>query len=274
MTQQHPEGVSPEAETELIPVAEGLDSTLEIPVVEPGPMSPPTGSPVTMPPPGLPPTSGGAGLWLGRPEGGILPARRPSPLTRFVRGLPDQLPAVVTVAVVAVLAVVTVVSLSLLPRGDGDDDRSTERARPTAAVAPVDPVSITSFDPSGGSGFRSTAQGGWKTQTYRTAEFGNLKSGVGLLLDLGEARALSEVALDLGPGPVGVELRAGDQQVGQASDYALVGSPVTAAGEVRLPATSAGEHQYWLVWVTRLAPSDGGFAALVDDVTVRASTGS
>ena len=71
------------------------------------------------------------------------------------------------------------------------------------------PSTITSFDPSGGSGFRRDGAA-WRTQTYVSADFGGLKDGVGLLLDLGASQAVIKVTLDVVDAPIAVELRAGD----------------------------------------------------------------
>ncbi len=137
-----------------------------------------------------------------------------------------------------------------------------------AAVA-VDPT-ITSLDPSGGSGFRKETGSTWRTQTYRSAEFGNLKDGVGLLLDLGSAREVTTVTLDVVGGPIAVELRAGDERASSAGGYRTVASAGSASGPTTLTPKDAGKHRYWLIWVTRLASQDGGYRAVIRDPAVKA----
>lgn len=142
-----------------------------------------------------------------------------------------------------------------------------------AAAAPVTVESVTSVDPSGGSGFQATDGGGWRTQTYRTAEFGNLKEGVGLLVDLGASGEVATVTLeDVSPG-VAVELRAGDERAADPSAYRVVDTVDDADQTTVLEAADAGASRYWLVWVTGLAPSGGGFAAEIGDVAVTATAG-
>ena len=123
--------------------------------------------------------------------------------------------------------------------------------------------------PSGGSGLRQQG-GAWRTQTYTSADFGNLKDGVGLLLDLGAARAVTAVDLDAVGGPITVELRAGDERGADPTAYARVGAAVQASGQTSLPAKAGGRHRYWLIWVTRLAAQDGGYRAVIRNPVARA----
>ena len=85
------------------------------------------------------------------------------------------------------------------PRPDHDD-----RARPGAACVPV--AGAHSFDPEGdgGSGENDElaaaavdgqATTSWRTETYDSRAFGNLKKGVGLVLDLGSPTALKRIAV-------------------------------------------------------------------------------
>lgn len=137
-------------------------------------------------------------------------------------------------------------------------------------VVAVSAQSVESFDPTGGSGFVAGEEG-WRTQTYTTAEFGNLKDGVGLLLDLGEPRALASVTLHEATPGLPVELRAADSDAGDVEDFQVVTSTETAAGVTALEAgDDAGEARYWLVWVSGLAPSDDGFGAEIGEVTLEA----
>ncbi len=148
-------------------------------------------------------------------------------------------------------------------------------AAPSSAAAVV-PVSVTSLDPVGGSGFESDTTGSarvWRTQTYTSADFGRLKPGVGLVLDLGSPRPLSAVTFDAGPAPITVELRAADSTptaTAAGLDAAVVTGPVSATGATTLAASTGGAHRYWVVWVSRLGARDGGgFGATIEQVTTR-----
>jgi hypothetical protein len=152
-----------------------------------------------------------------------------------------------------------------LRNGGGADGKPAA----TASAAPLS-ATVTSVDPSGGSGLRQQGEQ-WRTQTYRTAAFGNLKPGVGLLLDLGAAHSVQSVSFDAGPGPLTVELRAGDAASRSPEDFTAVGSPTTAAGATTLDGRSGGSHRYWMVWITELAATDGGYRAVLSEPVVRGS---
>ncbi|MGZ8750621.1 MAG: hypothetical protein ACXWYP_07060 [Pseudonocardia sp.] len=126
-----------------------------------------------------------------------------------------------------------------------------------ATVIPVSPVE-SSFTKKGTS---------WRSQTYSDANFGNLKDGIGLLLDLGAARPLTSVAFTAETGPLTVELRAGDTRANNGKSYQLVGSPVQATGPTTMPASTGGSHRYWMIWVTKLPPS--GFQARIANPVAR-----
>jgi hypothetical protein len=149
----------------------------------------------------------------------------------------------------------------------------TAAPTPSASSATVTaPATITSFDPSGGSGFREESGSTWRTQTYRSATFGNLKDGVGLLLDLGSAREVTSATLDVEGGPIAVELRAGDQRAASGGGYQRVANADSASGPTTLTPKDAGKHRYWLVWVTRLAAQDGGYRAVIRQPAVKAQS--
>ncbi|MFZ5869424.1 MAG: hypothetical protein ACOYXW_02675 [Actinomycetota bacterium] len=178
--------------------------------------------------------------------------------------------AVVLALVAAALAGVIVGGAIALGGGGGNGGSDTV-AQPTqtAAPQPIQPVAVTSFDPSGGSGFRDEGDGTWSTQTYTTAEFGALKPGVGLLLDLGEAREVSAVTLPSATAGLAVELLAGDEPPsGQPESMTPTDSATTAQGPTALSGDEGGAHRYWMVWVTQLAPTEGGFSATVATPTV------
>jgi eukaryotic-like serine/threonine-protein kinase len=141
---------------------------------------------------------------------------------------------------------------------------ASQPAESEAAV--IKPASVVGFDPAGGSGFRQDGAT-WRTQTYRSAQFGNLKSGVGLVLDLGEAREVSSVTLEASAGAA-VELRASDAAPGAIEDFEKVDAADAAAGTTTLSGKDAGAHRYWMLWVPRLAPSDGGFSAQISNPVV------
>jgi hypothetical protein len=126
-----------------------------------------------------------------------------------------------------------------------------------------------SFDPSGHSGI-SKQDGLWQTEHYASAHFGNLKKGVGLVLDLGAAKHVRAVRLNVHSNGLGLRLYALDSPPSTVGD---LGQPVArasgAAGATTLRDSASGAHRYLVVWVNRLAPSEGRYQAVFGDVAVR-----
>lgn len=134
------------------------------------------------------------------------------------------------------------------PFGDGDPDNP-------------DDVPLT-FD-----GDPSTA---WSTYTYRgSASFGNLKDGIGIVYDLGSEQPLAGVALT-GSAGAPVEIRVGDRPDGELDSYRVV-----AAGELGTATELSFDEpvttRYLLLWLTGLAPAEGGFSAEVAELALTAA---
>lgn len=160
-------------------------------------------------------------------------------------------------------------------------------AEGSGSGAPVEagaPVAITGgdvFDPQGDGdpdnpgdvplAFDGDPSTAWSTYEYRgSPAFGNLKDGVGILLDLGSAQDLAAVTItSTAPGAT-VEIRTGD-----AAADDLDGFTAVAGGELDDETELAFDEpvtaQYVLVWITGLVPSEGGFSAGIAEVAVQAA---
>jgi putative peptidoglycan lipid II flippase len=146
---------------------------------------------------------------------------------------------------------------------------ATATTSPDAAGAVIEPDSVTSFDPVGGSGFRDDGNGTWATQTYRTAQFGALKDGVGLLIDLGEPRPVTSVTLEQATPGLSVQMLAADEPPsGSVEGWTATDEVTTGDGETTLSGGDGAAHRYWMVWVSELAASGDGFAATVSTPVV------
>jgi hypothetical protein len=150
---------------------------------------------------------------------------------------------------------------------------------PQAGVTAAGPIAIlssTGFDPQGdGSEGNSKAarvydgdpDTSWTSERYATADFGNLKKGVGLLLDLGQPTSVHQVTLDLPSDPADITVYA-------ATDRSLegatkLGSADGASGQVKVEAGQAmPQAQYVIVWFTSLAPDGGQYRASVAEVAL------
>lgn len=139
------------------------------------------------------------------------------------------------------------------------------------------PPTVTSFDPEGDgqenqdtTGFAVDRDSSttWTTDLYRTAHFGALKSGVGLLLDLGRPTSVSEADLALSVAGSDAELRAGDQLPHAASDLRLVTTGTDLGTQVTWKLPRPVTARYWLIWFTNLPKVNGGYRIGVTDLAL------
>lgn len=141
------------------------------------------------------------------------------------------------------------------------------------------PAAVTAFGPSGpGSGDnpRLAAQAiagnpaaPWYSQWYATPGFAGLKTGTGLLVDMGRTVTVSSVRLSLGArSGASVQLRAGAKPL--SSWLPQVASAANAGGAVRLRPGAPVHVRYLLIWFTKLPPDNAGhYQASVYRITVQ-----
>jgi hypothetical protein len=170
--------------------------------------------------------------------------------------------------------------------------KTSASARPQAAPAKEPPSSAdrqqtiaaaTAFGPSGttdgdNAGTVSRVLGGgtepWRSAWYATADFGNLQSGTGILLDMGKSVMVSRVQVVLGAE------QGADLQVRVGNDPSLARLPMVASASavsntVQMPSVSAVSGRYVLIWFTRLPFSSlGRYEVSVFSVTVDGTTRS
>ena len=150
-------------------------------------------------------------------------------------------------------------------------------AAPPAAGAPATVVAAEVYDPFGDGependgdvplsvdGDPATA---WSTLTYRgSADFGNLKDGVGVLYDLGSDQTLAGVTLQTTLPGATVEVRTGGTAEDDLDAF-TVGASGELTGTDELAFTEAVTARYVLVWVTGLVSTGDGFTADLAEVT-------
>lgn len=97
----------------------------------------------------------------------------------------------------------------------------------------------------------------WYSLWYATPQFGNLQSGTGILLDMGQTVTVSSVRLVLGAAlGADVRVRVGDNPY--PADLLTAASAYGVGGTVRLTATTPATGRYVLIWFTRLPPAAQG----------------
>jgi hypothetical protein len=140
-------------------------------------------------------------------------------------------------------------------------------ASPSASTAVLVPVSASAFGPSGyGSGdnpqsaalaIDASAVTAWRTSWYRSAAFGNLQAGTGLLIDMGHLVRITRVriALDAARG-VNLELLTGRLPV-MAKDR-VQARVVDGGGTLHVRLARPDRARYLLIWFTLLPPDSAG----------------
>jgi hypothetical protein len=144
-------------------------------------------------------------------------------------------------------------------------------------------AAIEAFGPDGTSDgdhedFASRALGDgampWSSSWYLSPEFGNLKAGTGLLLDMGKSVQVSSVQLILG-GQIGADVQVRVGNTAALSALSTVATATDVGGTVRLPTASRASGKYVLVWFTALPPiGDGQYQISVYDTTVDGTAGT
>jgi len=173
--------------------------------------------------------------------------------------------------------------------GRGDDDNTPSApttsapSTPTVTGTPLRVVKGEDFDPEGDGvenpdevslatdGKEGT---GWRTLTYRgNPQLGGLKSGVGIVLDLGSEQVVGSVEVHLVGSPTSLELFATapgvDDPPAELSETRRV-TGVTADGSTAvLRVEPAQRTRFLLVWLTSLPEVTGGYRGEIAEVTVR-----
>jgi len=152
-------------------------------------------------------------------------------------------------------------------------------ASPPAAAATAHLKAVAAYDPPPGDGVERNdlipdATDGnpstyWQTEHYTTAAFGNLKQGVGLVLDAGKSVRLGNVTIKSPTSGFSAEIKAGTSSSGPfdvVSDQRDVGETTTFTLHV------PDGRRYYLIWITKLAQFDTGdaskpFGARISEVT-------
>lgn len=173
-----------------------------------------------------------------------------------------------------------------LLKGDAPAEASSPAAPPAAGEddPPVPELvtieDVTEFDPyASGSGGQNpedtphTIDGDpasyWQTSNYYGPSFGNLKPGLGLVLDLGESRRVSSITVDA-IGETTVEFRAAP---GADSVPATIDGFTSLAEDtgdsLTLSAETPVETRFVLVWLTELPQgSDGNYRGRITNIAV------
>jgi serine/threonine protein kinase len=205
-------------------------------------------------------------------------------------------PVILSAVIVLIVAAAGVAGWALSHRGAGraaaglsPTNQSSSPAPSAAASVVLRPVGANSFDvyPDGGNEDANGAKYAidnnsstfWHTEYYDTyPDFGNLKKGTGLILDMGEQVRLSQVVVQFGTSCcTHVEIEIGnsnDPVPATLSTFTPVASSTTASGVTDFNVTSKDTGRYVLIWITRLPPlagSNNQYEAQIYNVVIHGS---
>jgi hypothetical protein len=240
--------------------------------------------------------TGGSGFWPWENTGpasmtgsGVLPAYvdddeeddRPAPGTSMLR-----LAGIIAACLLVLVAVVIAFNLGRgkTPLGATPDDPTSTPARSitssnTPDATPITGATAHDFDPQGTGGENpdeahlavdGDPTTSWTTLRY-TQQFGpeGLKTGVGLVLDLGTGHAVSQVDLTTVGSPTSISV-----YVSSTNPANLVG--LTPAGTTEITSTHATVSfdrpltgRYVVVWLTKLPVVPGGFRGGIAEAVVK-----
>lgn len=200
-----------------------------------------------------------------------------------------RLAAVVAACLLLLVAIVVAYNLGRgrTPLGAvpaDDPDQTTTPSAPATSAAPAEPIEgivATDFDPQGAPSFEESPDlaelavdgkpgTSWRTSTY-FQDFGpgGLKTGVGLILDLGETYDVREVDLTFVGAPTGYSLFVTDRAPSAIQGLEPVATGVAERPRAAVELDRPAPGRFVTVWITSLPEVEGGFRAEVAEVVVR-----
>jgi eukaryotic-like serine/threonine-protein kinase len=201
-------------------------------------------------------------------------------------------PIVAAFAVLAIIGWLVGTALGKVPGSDKKGDpvvtgstnghgTSAGSSPPSSAPAPK-PIKIHGaalYDPQGDKAenrdidkaFDGDPGTAWSTDDYkRNANFGGLKTGMGLSFDLGDAAKLGQVQVTTSTPGINVQILAGSSPTGAFESYQVVGQANNLTGTQSIRLTGSDPARYYIVWITKLVPDGAQFHAALSEVRFQA----
>lgn len=156
----------------------------------------------------------------------------------------------------------------------GEDEKDKPNGKPVAIVDAHD------FDPQGDDGAENPDQiknaydgdlsTSWPTMRYDgNSKFGNLKDGVGIVLDLGKVQQVAKVDVVF-EGSTSVELRTAPESASSQPDQpeGFTTQASKTGSQVSLSPAKPVRTRYVLVWLTDLPAGGGGYKGQISDIKI------
>ncbi|MET8078193.1 protein kinase family protein [Streptomyces sp. NPDC005303] len=174
---------------------------------------------------------------------------------------------------------------ALMDRGGKSDENQTQtnddgdKSPTKKASAPITIAKGYDFDPFGdgsekpadiSKAYDSDTSSYWQTDYYAGADFGNLKPGLGIILDLGKVQDIGKVTVTF-KGDTSVELRAASSDASSRPTTFDAFTKVAAGSGTGVPLKpdKAVKSRYLLVWLTKLPlTEEGTYRGRVADIKV------
>jgi hypothetical protein len=188
------------------------------------------------------------------------------------------------IAVVVALVVAMFLAFNYGRGGDPEPEAEPQQQSPSPSVGErLQIVGARDFDPEGSPSTENpdevplaidgNPKTGWQTLTYEgNPELGGLKSGVGLMIDLGADRNVGSVEISLAGAPTQLELYASDTGVSEPpadlGDLRQVTNSTRADESVTLRPKGDLRTRFLVIWMTRLPAVSGGYRGEITEVTV------
>jgi serine/threonine protein kinase len=190
---------------------------------------------------------------------------------------------------VGLVAAVVVVGLTLNRSGmisfpgtrQSEDQKGSSTSGPQVTTVRI--ATAQAYDPFGkppeendadaGNAIDTNASTVWKTEHYRSAQFGALKPGVGLVLDVGSPKQARQLDLQLLYAGATIEVYgAGDSLPSNFDGWAdnKLGAKRQAGQNVKVSLSGNDSYRYFLIWFTHLPPApDGDFQNGIAEATLK-----
>jgi hypothetical protein len=207
------------------------------------------------------------------------------------RGGPKLIAGVALLAVIAVIGIVIVIKA--LPSGSSSPNTLPTQAGPASTTPATHTLALTPsqiriVDPRGGdrsefTGYQNLVDGnpssGWTTDEYASADWGKIKTGMGILINLGTPTKVNAVRVLTATGGASISLRTGTSDPGNTTDgdtqidttYTQIGATIDDGGTTMVFAVpdSQAAVQYLLVWINKLPQTPAGrYQITVNEVQV------
>jgi len=155
--------------------------------------------------------------------------------------------------------------------GEGEEQETTEAPEPGAEI---EFVGASDFDSTGGDekpeltgrAIDGNPSTWWNTFTYLTPNWGGLKDGVGLVVDMGETQSVSEVTVEFPEGEYGATIYVGDSPDTSGTE---IGASDTASDTWTVTAEEPVEGRYIVIFFDQAWAGPNGEIVRVAEVTAR-----